>query len=81
MAKYGIEANGYIYTGDCSMVTGDNLAITGGIDDPKVKFISRMPATFGMVGTLVSEAVSKNIWTGIGILSEEDKGSSAYYRS
>jgi len=81
MAKYGIDSEGYIYTGDCSMVTGENLALMGGIDDPKVKFISRMPATFGMVGTLVSEAVSKNMWTGIGILSEEDKGKSAYYRS
>ncbi len=81
MAKYGIEAKGYIYTGDCCMVTGGNLAITGGIDEPGVKFISRMPATFGAVGTSISEAVSKKDWTGIGILSEEDKGSSAYYRS
>ncbi len=81
MAKYGIDSEGFIYTGDCSMVTGDNLALMGGIDDPKVKFISRMPATFGAVDTLVSEAVSENIWTDIGILSEEDKGSSAYYRS
>ena len=81
MAKYGIDSDGYIYTGDCSMVTEANLALMGGIDNPEVKFISRMPATFGAVGTLVSEAVSKNIWTGIGILSEEDKGSSAYYRS
>jgi len=29
MAKYGIDSEGYIYTGDCSMVTGDNLALVG----------------------------------------------------
>nr|MBU1328843.1 IS1634 family transposase [Candidatus Omnitrophota bacterium] len=81
MAKYEIDSEGYIYTGDCSMVTGDNLAFMGGLDNPEVKFISRMPATFGVVGTLVSEAVSKNMWTDIGILSEEKKGESAYYRS
>jgi len=40
-----------------------------------------MPATFGVVDTLVSEAVSKNMWKGIGMLSEEKKGESAYYRS
>ena len=81
MAKYEIDDKGYIYTGDCSMVTGDNLAFMGGLDNPEVKFISRMPATFGVVGTLVSEAVSKNMWAGIGILSEEKKEESAYYRS
>jgi len=79
MAKYGIEANGYIYTGDCCMVTGGNLAITGGTGDPEVKFISRMPATFGAVGTSISEAVSKNMWNSIGMLSEEEE--SAYYKS
>jgi len=81
MAKYGIDSEGYIYTGDCSMVTGDNLVFMGSLDSPEVKFISRMPATFGEVGTLVREAISKNMWNGIGMLSEENKGSSAYYKS
>ena len=81
MAKYEIDSESYIYTGDCCMVTGDNLALMGGIGDPKVKFISRMPATFGAAGTSISEAISKKDWTDIGILSEEDKGSSAFYRS
>lgn len=46
MAGCGIDSEGYIFTGDCSLVTGDNLAFMGGVDNPKVKFISRMPATF-----------------------------------
>lgn len=70
MAEYGIDEREYIYTGDCSMVTGDNLVFMGGLDSPGVKFVSRMPATFAMVDTLVSKAVSKNMWTDIGILSE-----------
>jgi len=81
MARYGINDAGYIFTGDCCMVTGGNLAFMGGLDSPEVKFISRMPATFGMVDTLTKEAVSENMWVGIGILSEEKKGESAYYRS
>ena len=39
-----------------------------------------MPATFGAVGTSISEAVSKKDWTGIGMLLEEE-GDSAYYKS
>lgn len=82
MAAYGVDSEGFIYTGDSSLVTGDNLALVGGIDNPKVKFISRMPATFGMVDTLTKKAVSKNMWDNIGILSEEKvKGKSAYYKS
>lgn len=63
------------------MVTGDNLTFIGGLDNTKVKFISRMPATFGMVDTLTKEAVYKNTWDDIGILSEEKKGESANYSS
>lgn len=81
MADYGIDERGFIYTGDCSMITEANLAFMGGTDDPKVKFISRMPATFGMVDTLIREAVAKNSWADIGKLSEESKKDSASYRS
>ena len=81
MADYGIDSEGFIYTGDCSMITQANLAFMGDIDNPGVKFISRMPATFGLVNTLIKEAVAKNIWTDIGMLSEESKKDSASYRS
>ena len=81
MAGYGIDSQGFIYTGDCSMVTEPNLAYMGGADNPKVKFISRMPATFGVVDILIKEAVAENDWTDIGRLSEEEKAGSAFYRS
>ncbi len=81
MAKYGIDGQSFIYTGDCSMVTEANLAFMGGMDNPRVKFISRMPATFSIVDTLIGEAISKNNWTDIGRLSEEIKKESASYRS
>jgi len=81
MADYGIDSEGFIYTGDCVMVTEPNLAFMGGLNNPKVKFISRMPATFGVVDTLIKEAVVKNDWSSIGMLSEEIKKQSASYRS
>ena len=77
MAGYGIDGEGFIYTGDSVMVTGPNLAFMGGANNPKVKFISRMPATFGVVDILIAEAVAKNDWTDIGRLSEEEKAGSA----
>ena len=81
MANYGIDSEGFIYTGDSVMVTEPNLAYMGGIENPKIKFISRMPATFGVVDILIKEAVAKNDWTDIGRLSEEEKAGSAFYRS
>ena len=81
MADYGIDSEGFIYTGDSVMVTEKNLVYMGGTGDPKVKFISRMPATFGMVDILIAEAVAKGHWTDIGRLSEEIKIDSAFYRS
>lgn len=81
MADYGIKEKGFIYTGDCAMVTGPNLIFMGGTENPKVRFISRMPATFSVVNTLTGEAVAKDSWTPIGKLSEESKKESAFYRS
>jgi len=81
MADYGIEERDFIYTGDCAMVTEPNLVFMGGTGNPKVKFISRMPATFSVVDTLISEAVTKKDWTCIGKLSEESKKDSASYGS
>ena len=52
----------------------------GGIgESQKIKFISRMPATFNIVDTLTKEAVAKNMWDDIGKLSEQKN--SAYYKS
>ena len=31
MAAYGVDSEGFIYTGDSSLVTGDNLALVGGV--------------------------------------------------
>ncbi len=81
MAGYGIKERDFIYTGDCAMITGSNLIFMGGVENPKVRFISRMPATFSCVDTLIREAVAKDSWTPIGKLSEESKKESAFYRS
>ena len=81
MADYGIGSHDFIYICDCSMVTEENLVYMVGADNPKVKFISRIPATFGLVDILIAEAVTKDHWVGIGRLSEEPKIGSAFYRS
>ena len=81
MAEYETDGVDFIYTGDSSLVTGENLAFMGGIENPKVKFISRMPATFSLVDKLISEAVAGGAWDYMGKLSEEPKVGSASYRS
>jgi transposase len=81
MADYETDAADFIYTGDSSLVTGENLAFMGGIENPKVKFISRMPATFSLVDKLISEAVAGGAWDHMGKLSEEREVGSASYRS
>jgi len=81
MAQYKIDEGQYIYTGDSSLVSKPNLAFMGSLDSPKIKFISRMPATFSMVDALISEAVAKKSFTDIGILSEQNKEKSAFYKS
>ena len=81
MADYGRDGREFIYIGDCSMVTEANLTFMGGRDKPKVRFISRMPATFNLVNALITEAVSQNRWTDIGQLGEENQEDRASYRS
>jgi len=63
------------------MVTKPNLTFMVGIDNPRVKFILRIPATFSIVNTLIAEAMARCNWTDIGMLSEEVKKESAFYRS
>lgn len=46
-----------IYVANCSFITEDNLKVAG----DKVKFISRMPATFGVVSKVIREAWMKMI--------------------
>jgi transposase len=81
MAEYKKDAADFIYTGDSALVTKDNLAFMGGTKDPKVRFISRMPATFSLVDKLIAEAVAKDDWDNMGKLSEETNAASASYKS
>ena len=82
MAAYRTGEEGFVFVADSALVARENLKVMGGIKDKKkIKFISRMPATFGIVDELVREAVTKKSWTDIGILSEQNKEKRAYYRS
>jgi len=66
--EYRKDAPDFIYTGDSALVTKENLAFMGGTKDPKIRFISRMPATFSMVDKLIGEAVAGGAWDNIGKL-------------
>jgi len=73
MNQYGVDTGGFVFIANAAAVFGDNLKVMGSISNQKVKFISRMPATFNTTGSLVGEAVEKNLWDDIGILSQEIK--------
>ena len=80
MATYRTGQDGFVFVADAALVARENLKVVGGIEDSqKIKFISRMPDTFNIVGTLVKEAVAKKTWDDIGKLSEQKK--SVYYKS
>jgi len=68
MANYGLEPGAFIYIADSAMVTQKNLLAIG--DD--ILFISRMPATFSHCSKLISEAVEKDQWEDLGILSQTE---------
>jgi len=80
MAAYTTNQEGFVFVADSALVARENLKVMGGTgDSQKIKFISRMPATFNIVGTLIKEAVAKNTWDDIGKCSGQKN--SAYYKS
>jgi transposase len=66
MARHGLQANAFIYIADSAMVTEENLHKVG--DN---YFITRLPFNYKEADKVVSEAVTKNIWTDIGALAAE----------
>ncbi len=55
-----------IYVADSAMVTEGNLAI---MDRRNLRFISRLPATFGLTSELVEMAFTQGQWEDVGALS------------
>jgi len=80
IARYAKDKK-FIYVADSALINKANLAFMGGIENPSIEFVSRMPANFSLVANLISEAVSWENWTDIGILSEKKGMQNAYYKS
>lgn len=80
IARYAKDKK-FIYVADSALINKANLAFMGGAKNPNIEFVSRMPANFSLVDSLVSEAVSRENWTDIGILSEKKGRTGAYYKS
>jgi len=82
MSAYKPGSDGFIFVADSALVDKKNLKDMGPIDSPCIKFVSRMPATFGAAYMLIAEAVSKNCWADIGRLSKaKTREAGAYYKS
>jgi len=80
IARYAKDKK-FIYVADSALINKANLALMGGVENPSIEFVSRMPANFSLVDRLVTEAVSQENWTDIGILAEMTNRQNAYYKS
>jgi transposase len=65
-----------LYTADSAAVTEENLKL---FKEYHVDMISRLPERYGLAEELINQAISANIWTEIGTLSEGKKA--ATYKS
>jgi len=80
IARYARDKK-FIYVADSALINKENLAFMGGVKNPGIEFVSRMPANFSLVADLVSEAATSKNWKDIGTLSEKKGRADAYYRS
>ena len=65
MKAHGLGSGAFVYVADSAMVTQDNLRLLDGH-----RFISRLPANFGVCDQAIQEAVAKDEWSEIQILQE-----------
>ena len=65
-----------LYTADSAAVTEENLKL---FKEYHVDMISRLPERYGLAEELINQAITANIWTEIGTLSEGKKA--ATYKS
>lgn len=80
MARHGIQPGAFVYVADSAFVTPDNLKKS---KEKRVKFLTRMPATYKECGRAISEAVAADNWTDLGKLNQTpatQKRPAAYYR-
>jgi transposase len=80
MAKHGIKPGAFVYVADAAFVTPGNLELA---ETQKVKFLTRLPATYKECARAIAEAVAADNWIDIGPLNQTPatrKHPAAYYR-
>ena len=80
MAKHGIKPGAFVYVADSAFVTPGNLERAA---DKKIKFLTRLPATYKQCGRAISEAVAADDWIDFGKLNQTpatQKRPAAYYK-
>jgi transposase len=69
MAKHGLGPGAFIYVADAAFVTQANIEKSA---DKKIKFLTRLPATYKECARAIEQAVSANDWIDIGTLNATD---------
>ena len=80
MARHGIDPGAFIYVADSALVTCDNLKQA---EENRIRFLSRLPATFNECARAIDQAVAADQWTDVGALAQTPatgKRSAARYR-
>jgi len=80
MAKHGLAPGAFVYVADAAFVTPDNLAKSAA---NKIKFLTRLPATYKECARAIETAVSADAWIEIGTLNATDATANrpaAHYR-
>lgn len=81
MARHGLEQGAFVYVADSAFVTPKNLELAG---ENKVKFLSRLPATYKACSRAIGQAVADDDWIEIGHLNQTPatkKRPAAVYRA
>ncbi len=66
MSSHGVEEDAFIYVADSAMVTEANLEQTG----EKIRFITRLPATYNEHERVILRAIEADRWVQIGPIAE-----------
>jgi len=70
LAQNGLGEGAFTYVADSAMVTKENLAFFDPIKDKApLYFVTRLPHTYSQADQAIQEAISKDEWQPIGVLS------------
>jgi transposase len=80
MARHGLGPGAFVYVADSAFVTPDNLKKA---DKNKIRFLTRLPATYNQCARAINQAIAADSWINIGTVNETHataKRPAAHYR-